>query len=217
MKKRGRVYFRELNYSTLNVSLKNPCSAVIDSYFVPYLAFHTLCFNTSYASSITILCYYSNTYWELLEHWMIYLIIIHCCFILQSYWSAPVLEHDFYIQPTFHSWTWLSQVDNNFYKLTRTKILLRNNHYCHSQVIRIHAATANDVGWTGGRSLCVAWLLACYWRGVDLNEGILKVASLFKCHLKIDLVSLFESEGANQSLVRVSQTFACKHTASSKS
>ena len=31
VKRRGRVYFRELNYSTLNVPLMNPCSAVIDS------------------------------------------------------------------------------------------------------------------------------------------------------------------------------------------
>ena len=145
------------------------------------------------------------------------LIIIHCYFILQSYWSAPVLEHDFYIQATFHSWTWLLQVDNNFYKLTRSIKLLRSNHYCHSQVIRRHAATANDVGWTRGRSLCVTWLLAYYWRSVDSNKGILKVVSLFKHHLNIDPVSLFESEGTNQSLVWVGQTFACKHTASSKS
>ena len=52
---------------------------------------------------------------------------------------------------------------------------------------------------------------------VDSNEGIPKVVSLFKPHLNIDPVSLFESEGANQSLVRVGQTFVCKHTASSKS
>ena len=144
------------------------------------------------------------------------LIIIHCCFILQSYWSALVLEHDFYIQATFHSWTWLLQVDNNFYKLTRTIKLLRSNHYWHSQVIRRHAATANDVGWTGGRSLCVAWLLVCYWLSIDSNEGIPKVVSLFKHHLNINPVSLFENEGANQSLVRVGQTFACKHAASLK-
>ena len=31
VKKRRRVYFRELNYSTLNVRLKNLCSAVIYS------------------------------------------------------------------------------------------------------------------------------------------------------------------------------------------
>ena len=43
-------------------------------------------------------------------------------------------------------------------------------------------------------------LLAWYWWSIDTNKGILKVASLFECHLNIDSVSL-ESEGANQSLV----------------
>ena len=110
-----------------------------------------------------------------------------------------------------------STVEHDFYKLTTTIKLLRSNHYCHSRVIRRHAATANDVWWTEGRSLCVAWLLACYWQSVDSNEGIPKVASLFKHHLNIDPVSLFESEGANQSLVGVGKTFTCKHAASSKS
>ena len=45
---------------------------------------------------------------------------------------------------------------------------------------------------------CVALLLA---QSVDSNESIPKAASLFKFHLNIDLLSLFESEGANQSLV----------------
>ena len=47
----------------------------------------------------------------------------------------------------------------------------------------------------------VAVLSVCYWRSVDLNEGIPKAASLFECHLDIDLVSLFEREGANQSCI----------------
>ena len=46
-----------------------------------------------------------------------------------------------------------------------------------------------------------SFLLVCYWRSVDLNEGIPKAASLFECHLNIDLVSLFKREGANQSCI----------------
>ena len=42
----------------------------------------------------------------------------------------------------------------------------------------------------------VALLLA--W-SVDSNESILKMASLFERHLNINPLSLFESEGANQS------------------
>ena len=42
---------------------------------------------------------------------------------------------------------------------------------------------------------CVALL------SVDLNKGIPEAASLFELHLKIDPVSLFESEGSNQSCV----------------
>ena len=40
----------------------------------------------------------------------------------------------------------------------------------------------------------------CCWHGIDERryKGILKAASLFKCHLNIDSVSL-ESEDANQS------------------
>ena len=44
----------------------------------------------------------------------------------------------------------------------------------------------------------VALLLA---RSVDSNGSIPKTASLFERHLNIDPLSLFESEGANQSLV----------------
>ena len=60
--------------------------------------------------------------------------------------------------------------------------------------------------------------LECYWQSIhlnpDSNRGILKVALLLKHHLNIDPISLFESEGTNQSLVLAGQTFAHKHAAS---
>ena len=58
----------------------------------------------------------------------------------------------------------------------------------------------------GGAEEEYAFVACCYQQSVDSNEGILKAMSLFKHHLNIDLISLFESEGANQS-----QTFARKH------
>ena len=70
-----------------------------------------------------------------LYRYTILLIIIYCCFILQSYWSVAMnksqystLEHDFYKQ--------YSTVEHDFYKLTTTFYnltttikLLRSNHY----------------------------------------------------------------------------------------
>ena len=50
-------------------------------------------------------------------------------------------------------------------------------------------------------TLLLAW-------SVDSNESIPKVALLFERHLNIDLLSLFESEGTNKSLVSAKHLFA---------
>ena len=98
---------------------------------------------------------------------------IHCCFILQPYCSVLANK---------------STVEHDFYKLTTIK-LLHSNH-CHSQARR-HVATANNVEWSRRRSLSCNMSLCC-GQSVDSNEVILKVTSLFECHLNIDPVSSFE-------------------------
>ena len=59
----------------------------------------------------------------------------------------------------------------------------------------------------GAEGVCLATLLA---RSVDSNGSIPKAASLFERHLNIDPLSLFESEGANQSLVPAEHSLATR-------
>jgi len=59
-------------------------------------------------------------------------IIIHCCFILQSYWSVPItIFHTWtwFSQAIFYSWTWLYKLTTNCCVVTIIAIVKLKDSY----------------------------------------------------------------------------------------
>ena len=125
---------------------------------------------------------------------LLYTVVLFYNPIGQVLWNKcqySTLEHGFYKQ--------CSTVEHDFYKLTTTIKVVRSNHYCYSQawiLLQISLLGGVEGGVCSVTCHFAVWM---HWQSIDSNEGVPKVASLFECHLNIDPVSLFESEGANQS------------------